>query len=188
MKISQKLRVLLKSVLSLKMGQVETDKATLIWDGEEELKEGIEVFVREEEEVVPAPDGEYKTEDGKVILVENGVVSSITDPEAEVAEEPEETIEEEEVETPTEPEVEVVDEPEETASIEDRIAVIEEQIASIIDGLNQIVNGIAALEERMGEVEGKLAKVEAPAADPIDDTTDVEETTHKSKLSYLRKK
>ena len=66
---------------------VETDKGKLEWNDEgEDLKAGDEVFVRDEEgNRVPAPDGEYRTEDGKVIVVVEGKVAEIRDPEAEVA-------------------------------------------------------------------------------------------------------
>ena len=66
---------------------IETDKGKLEWNNEEEdLKAGDEVFVRDEEgNRIPAPDGEYKTEDGKTIVVVEGKVAEIRDPEAEVA-------------------------------------------------------------------------------------------------------
>lgn len=68
------------------MGKVATDKGDLIWRGEEDLKEGDEVFtIGEGDELVPAEDGEYTIEDGKVIVVKEGKVESITDKEAEVA-------------------------------------------------------------------------------------------------------
>ena len=187
MKISEKLKIMLKSILSLQMGEVATDKANLIFDGED-LKEGMDVFVMgEDNEPVPAEDGDYTTEDGKVIKVVEGKVAEIVDAEAEVAEEP---VEETEVQEEANEEVAPAEEPAEEpadASIEDRVAAIEERLAAFVDGLNQIINSLAAIEDRLAEVEGKLAKVEAPAADPVDDTPEVEETTHKTKLSYLRK-
>ena len=65
---------------------IETDKGKLEWDNEEEdLKEGDAVFVRDEEgNRVPAPDGDYTTEDGKVIKVADGKVTEILDDRAEV--------------------------------------------------------------------------------------------------------
>ena len=67
-------------------GRKGTDKGELIWEGEEDLKEGDEVFVEGEDgELAPAPEGEYKTEDGKTIVVAEGKVAEIRDPEAEVA-------------------------------------------------------------------------------------------------------
>ena len=69
-------------------GQVATDKGDLEWDGEEDLKAGDEVFVRDEEgNRVAAPDGDYTTEDGKTIRVAEGKVAEILDPKAEVDDE-----------------------------------------------------------------------------------------------------
>lgn len=66
--------------------EVVTDNGTLIWDGEEDLKAGDEVFVADEEgNRSAAPDGDYKTEDGKVIVVVDGKVAEIKDAEAKVA-------------------------------------------------------------------------------------------------------
>ena len=69
-----------------KMGAVETDKGAIEWDGEEDLREGLEVFVRDGDgNRIPAPEGEYTIEDGKVIVVVEGKVAEIRDPRAEVA-------------------------------------------------------------------------------------------------------
>lgn len=67
------------------MGSKATDKGELLWDGEEDLKAGDSVFVEKDGERVPAEDGDYATEDGKVIKVVDGKVESITDKDAEVA-------------------------------------------------------------------------------------------------------
>lgn len=71
--------------VSEEMGKVATDKGDLLYDGEEDLKEGDSVFMEKDGENVPAEDGDYTTEDGKVIKVVDGKVESITDPAAEVA-------------------------------------------------------------------------------------------------------
>lgn len=64
----------------------DTDKGVLEWDGEEDLKAGDAVYVRDDEgNRVAAPDGDYRTEDGKVIVVVDGAVAEIKDAEAEVA-------------------------------------------------------------------------------------------------------
>ena len=198
MKITKKLTLMLKSMLSLHLGSVATDKAELFWDAEEDLREGMEVFVRgEEDEFIPAPDGDYVTEDGKTIKVVEGKVAEIVDPEAEVEETAEETqedvqqeeVQQEEVQQEENPEVEPADNAdnqEEEMSIEDRVAAIEERIGAFMDGINQIVNSIAALEERIAVVEEKLAKVEEPAADPVDEEPEVQQS--KNILSYLKKK
>ena len=65
---------------------VQTDKGKLEWDNEDEdLKEGDAVYITDEEgNRNPAPDGDYTTEDGKVITVKDGKATSIVDPNAEV--------------------------------------------------------------------------------------------------------
>ena len=193
MKITKKLTLMLKSMLSIKLGSVVTDKQELFWDAEEDLAAGMEVFVKDEEgEFQPAPDGDYATEDGKTIKVVEGRVAEIVDPKAEVEEETQETpenVEQENVEQEENPDVDPADEAEdqeEEVSVEDRIAAIEERIQAFMDGINQIVNSMAALEERLAVVEEKLAKVEEPAADPVDEEPEVQQS--KSILSYLKKK
>ena len=71
-----------------KFGRIATDNGELVWEGEGDLAEGAAVFVEGEEGLTPAPDGEYRTEDGKTIVVVDGKVAEIRDPEAEVAPEP----------------------------------------------------------------------------------------------------
>ena len=86
-----------------KFGAVTTDKGILEWEGDGDLEAGMEVYVVNAEGArEAAADGEYTTEDAKVIRVEDGRVAEIRDPEAEVAPEPaaEEAI-------PAEPEAEV---------------------------------------------------------------------------------
>jgi len=190
MKITERLKIMLKSILSIQMGEINTDKAVLVWDGEEDLKAGDSVFVLVEGEPQPAEDGDYITEDGKTIVVVDGKVSEIKDPEAEVA--PEEEVTETAVEAAEEEEPAPADEPEAEpepeVSIEDRVAELEGKLAEIVDGINAIVNSIASLEGRIAEVEGKLAKVEAPAADPVDEEPISENETPKTKLSYMKRK
>lgn len=75
-----KIKQLLAKAL-LQMGAVQTDKGILMWEGDEDLKEGI-IVTKEDGNAVE--DGEYKTEDGKTITVEDGKVAKIEDAEAEV--------------------------------------------------------------------------------------------------------
>lgn len=75
---------LAKAIVNL--GNITTDKGVLSWDGDEDLKAGDAVYIEDQDgNRTPAADGDYKTEDGKTIVVENGTVSEIRDPEAEVA-------------------------------------------------------------------------------------------------------
>ena len=67
-------------------GSVATDNGTLQWEGDEDLKSGDNVFITDADgNTEPAPDGDYKTEDGKTITVVDGKVASITDAAAQVA-------------------------------------------------------------------------------------------------------
>ena len=69
----EKVIKLWKQILNL--AEIATDKAVLIIDGE--LVEGAEVFVEQDGEYVPASDGEYAVEDGRVIVVAEGKVAEI---------------------------------------------------------------------------------------------------------------
>ena len=65
----------------MQFGQISTDKGNLYWEGEGELAVGAEVFVDgENEEKVPADNGEYLVED-KTIIVVDGKVSEIIEKE-----------------------------------------------------------------------------------------------------------
>jgi hypothetical protein len=80
--------------LVMKFAEVETDKGTLIIDGD--LAVGVEVSVEVEGEYKPAEDGEYTTETQK-ITIKDGKVESIEaiEVEEEVTEEPKEEVTEE---------------------------------------------------------------------------------------------
>ena len=70
----------------VEMGNVTTDKGILSWDGEEDLKAGDSVYVKDQDgNRTPAADGDYTTGDGKVIVVVSGKVSEIKDSAAQVA-------------------------------------------------------------------------------------------------------
>lgn len=188
MKINSKLKVLLKSILSLELGEL----AGLLFDGAM-LSVGMEVFVKgADDELIPAPDGEYESEDGRIIIVKDGLVAEIKDPNIEEA--PEETPEETteivaEAEEINAPEAEPADaeEVEDAMSLEDRVAALEGKLPEFVEGVKQILAAMAELENRLAEVEGKLAKVETePAADAVEEEA-LEDEKPRSRMSYLRK-
>lgn len=81
----QKIRAGLARLLA-QFGNVTTDKGILAWDGDEDLKAGDRVYIEDQDGNRTDPaDGDYRTEDGKTIVVENNQVAEIRDPEAEVA-------------------------------------------------------------------------------------------------------
>ena len=186
------LKVMLKALLDLKMSEVITDKATLIYDADI-LEEGVEVFVQDPEnadKVIPAEDGEYTIEEEKkIVVVKDGKVAEVKE-----MEQVEETTETTETTDTTEVvEAEVITE----APAEDPIAeeVIEEteddkRLVEILNTVTELTNRLSALEGKLTEMEERLSKVEgAPAAEPIEDENKpAEEEVKASRLSYLKKK
>lgn len=138
--------------LILKLGEVTTDKGVLIVDGDIEI--GKPVFVEVEGEPVPAENGEYTLEDGKVIVVTDGIVTEIKG--NEVVEEPkeEETLEGTPEETPEEPQ-----EDEKDLRIKELEKELEEKTAKIAE----LEAEIATLKGTVAEQEEKLKmSVETP--------------------------
>ena len=186
------LKVMLKALLDLKMSEVITDKATLIYDADI-LEEGVEVFVQDPEnadKVIPAEDGEYTIEEEKkIVVVKDGKVAEVKE-----MEQVEETTETAETTGTTEVvEAEVITE----TPAEDPIAeeVTEEteddkRLVEILNTVTELTNRLSALEGKLTEMEERLSKVEgAPAAEPIEDENKpAEEEVKASRLSYLKKK
>ena len=198
MKLSKTLKLTLKNLLlDVKMGEIKAKENTLIFDGEE-YGVGTEVFVKDTEnegEVIVAPDGDYTLieDDEKVtiIIVRDGKIEEIKGQTE--TETPETEVETPETSTEVEAEViEVVpaDESQEEETKDDsreRIEVLETRMAEMASGMTELLNKLAAAEGRIAVLEEKLANIEAPAADPVEDKPEVEETKM-SRLSYLRKK
>lgn len=180
------LKVMLKALLDLKMSEVITDKATLIYDADI-LEEGVEVFVQDPEnadKVIPAEDGEYTIEEEKkIVVVKDGKVAEVKEMEqAEETTETTEVIEAEVIaETPAgDPIAEEV-----TEETED-----DKRLVEILDTVTDLANRLSALEGKLTEMEERLSKVEGqPAAEPIEDENKpAEEEVKASRLSYLKKK
>lgn len=146
----------------LNLGETATNEGVLIYDGES-LEVGVEVFVEGDEGLEPASDGEYTYND-QIILVEGGLIKSITEKEIEqpteeeqvnpieeVVEQVEETIETEEQPT----EEEIVEETVEGPTVDELQAIIDEQKAMI--------------ESLKAEIEELKKKLEEPAAQPAEE-------------------
>lgn len=67
----------------VKCGNIKTDKGELYWVGEADLQIGDELFYDRGEEIIKVEDGEYKLEDGTVIVVKEGLVSEIREKDGE---------------------------------------------------------------------------------------------------------
>lgn len=132
-----KVKAMLRKLLA-QFGEIATDKGTILWEGDEDLKEGDAVHtVDEEGNDVKVEDGEYHTEDKKIITIQDGKVISIVDEEAEVA-----------------PEEEVIEEAEEE--------VVEEIVEDEKDlKIKELEDVIRAKDEEIEILKARIAELEA---------------------------
>ena len=148
--------------LLIKYSVVKTDKAVLEYDGND-LVAGMDVYVTDENgDKVPAEDGEYVTEDNKVITVKDGKVETIVDKAAEVDAEEEEKKEDEPMVEPIaeEPMPEDKKEDEENVNLEDINTSIDE-MRKEIDELYKIVDSLLKkVGETRDEADERLKKLE----------------------------
>lgn len=147
--------------LLIKYSVVKTDKAVLEYDGEE-LVAGMDVYITDEEgNKVPAEDGEYTTEDNKVISVKDGKVESIIDKAADVEAEEEEKKEDEPmVEEPAAEEPMPEDKKEDEVNLEDVNTAIDE-LRKEVDELYKIVDSLLQkVGENRDEADERLKKLE----------------------------
>ena len=134
----QKVKLTLQKLL-LQFGEMSTDKGLLEYTGEE-LVVGAEVFI----DGNPAPDGEYKIAEDKVIVVADGKVAEIKEPAPKPEPEPA-------------PEVPV------EAAEEDLVAVIE----PLVNEINAVKAELEAVKSRLAEIESKLQEDAAKPADEV---------------------
>lgn len=158
----------------MKFGEMATDKG-VIYFVEEEIAEGIEIYVdgETEGEKVVAEDGEYTLEDGRIVVVSDGKVAEIREvKEEEVVEEPAEEVEAEEEVVIEEP---VVEEPvedvndERVNALEERVAELEKVVADLSERLTAIettpaVEPVVEEFEKATEIETKNLSKSAQAA------------------------
>lgn len=135
----QKVKLTLQKLL-LQFGEVSTDKGLLEYTGEE-LVVGAEVFI----DGNPAPDGEYKIAEDKVIVVADGKVAEIKEPAPAPEPEPEPA-----------PQVPVEAE-------EDLVMVIE----PLVNEINAVKAELEAVKSRLAEIESKLQEDAAKPADEV---------------------
>ena len=158
--------------LLLKHSAISTDKAVIEYDGEE-LAEGVEVYSTDENgEKVAVADGQYTTEDNKVITVKDGKVESIIEVEetveAEEEEKKDDTNEQKEVvdEQPTDSVNE--DETEEEVKLEDvnsEIETLKKEIAELYAIVEELVKKVG---DEVGETDERLKKLECKSqAKPV---------------------
>ena len=177
--------------LLIKYSVVKTDKAVLEYDGEE-LVAGMDVVITDENgDKVPAEDGEYVTEDNKVISVKDGKVESIVDKAAEVDAEEDEKKEDEPVsEEPVAEEPMPEDKKEDEVNLEDVNTAIDE-LRKEVDELYKIVDGLMAkVGETRDEADERLKKLECkslakPASEEFEALGRLQKTGNKKLDKFL---
>ena len=178
--------------LLIKYSVVKTDKAVLEYDGND-LVAGMDVYVTDENgDKSPAEDGEYVTEDNKVITIKDGKVESIVDKAAEVDAEEEEKKEDEPMVEPIveEPMPEDKKEDEENVNLEDVNTSIDE-MRKEIDELYKIVDSLLKkVGETRDEADERLKKLECkslakPASEEFEALGRLQKTGNKKLDKFL---
>lgn len=148
--------------LLIKFSALKTDKAVLEYEGDE-LRVGDNVFITNEDSERVAPEnGDYKTEDGKIITVEDGRVTNIVEIETEVDAETE-IVEDTVVEEP-----EVKEELEEAVVEDEPKESRDEEIAKLREEINELYKLVDSILEKIGETrkeaDERFSKLEALSA------------------------
>lgn len=180
-KIKEKLASL---IIEVEFESIKTDKAVLQYDGE--LAVDIEIFVIDEAtgERVPAADGEYVTEENKVITVADGKVISIEEKVEEIptAETPADDVVAEDAPEGTDGETTEdapKEETDEVAKLKTRIDELEETVAKLID----LIDGMKKeTEEKFSKI--SLAK---PATEEFEQVKETKKTGDAKLDKFLAK-
>lgn len=144
----------------VKLEQMKLDNGTVL--EAEAFEKDNEVFIVTEDERVPVPNGEYQLEDGKILVVEEGLISDIKEMEEEVEEE-EATSDEEEMKEEVYASKDEVSELK--AIIEDLKAKLELKDQETAEEIGLAMTTMLSEQEKVEEaVKEELSQ---PAAEPI---------------------
>lgn len=181
-----KVKTALQDILTnLTFAYVTTDKGVLRYDGENEndLVEGISVsaYDTETETESPAEDGEYVLEDGRTLVIKEGVIAEIREVEENLdGDEPQEGEPSEGGDDPVDPEPEPTPDPEPETEEEEvvesgRTVEAEEEVENPTDkGEESDTEAVVKLREEVNELykvvdelKARIEKLEGkPAAEP----------------------
>ena len=144
----------------VKLEQMKLENGTVLES--ESFEKDNEVFIVTEDERVPVPNGEYQLEDGKILVVNEGIISDIKEMEEEVEEE-EATSEEEEMKEEVYASKDEVSELK--AIIEDLKAKLELKDQEVAEEIGLAMTTMLSEQEKVEEaVKEELSQ---PAAEPI---------------------
>ena len=153
--MNSKLLKLARMVMNL--AEIKTNKGELI--SETVIEVGSEVFIEDANDMlVPAPDGEYVTQDEVTIVVADGKVVEIREKEP-VEEQP---VEEQPKQPVEEPLAEEPEQPVEEAPAEDEK---DAEIAKLQAQIEELNNIIAEKDEEIGRLKAELEKSDAEPAE-----------------------
>ena len=147
-----KIKEMLQTML-MQFSQLSTDKGLISWDGDGELPAvGNSIVVIDEEgNEVKAESGEYRADNGNIIVIEDGVVSEVREEEKPVEEPVEEPMVEPEPKPQEEPMVEPIVEPIIDPDIDEeniKIAELEAKVKELETENEQLRAKIKELEEK----------------------------------------
>jgi hypothetical protein len=147
--------------IEVKLEQMKLDNGAVL--EAEVFEAGAEIFVVADEERVAVPVGEYKTEDGMVIVIEDeGIIGEIKEAESEEEEAP---VQEEEVEVEDVVEEEMS---KETASPKKIVkSISEEMFFSEIEKLRNEINELKLAKQEVKEVEEVSVELSSDEVDVI---------------------
>lgn len=156
--MNSKLYKLAKMILRL--SEIKTNKGELI--SETVIEVGSEVFIEDANDMlVPAPDGEYVTQDEVTIVVADGKVVEIREKEQEEAPAEEQPMDEQPVEEPLAEEP-VEEQPVEEAPTEDER---DAEIAKLQAQIEELNNIIVQKDELIEELRKKLEETDTKPAE-----------------------
>lgn len=151
----KKLKETLAKILS-KFTEVTTDKGVLTFDGELEIGKDVYLLL-ESGEVVDAADGEYKTADGRTIVVKDSKVAEIREVTQEAEEENPEQIADD---------VDIHNLAAEVERLKEDNEKKKEEIADLIKRVEALEGKSGETEEALRKMSAKPAHEEVKAAEP----------------------
>lgn len=155
--------------INQKFSEMKLKDGSILASDAETFELGVPVYKVVDGEQVAVEDGDYETEDGRIITVKEGKIDGMKDM---TEEQPEENMEkpEDKTEEPMEeteaPEAPTTEEPE-----DDKIKMLEEQIGSITETLNQLIEIVNELSNKQEQAMSKIYEFsKSPSTEPIKET------------------
>ena len=178
-----KIKEMLQTML-MQFSQLSTDKGLISWDGDGELPavgDSI-VIIDEEGNEVKAESGEYRADNGNIIVIEDGVVTEVREEEKPVEEPVEEPVEKPVEEPMAEPEPKPQEEPIPVPVIDPDIDKEDIKIAELEAKVKELETENEQLRAKIKELEEKPAV--KPASEEFDRINHIERPKDK-KLGRL---